>query len=228
LGWLPLVAILLCLVPTAVVAALLFVGTILLVERSTGVSMIVRVLAVIPGVVVAVPAYFATAYVLGPLWDWVFRLGNGRCPCCGRLAMDVKGGFLDGPDYVECRRCGARLASTVSGWQTVGDEEWVALCSPPPPQDEAWAGRRVRVMTREGFADFVDRVALGSVTREEWLEHAVEHYFDEALEDARRRLVREVIDLPEHGQVSAESASRLRALAQSLRQASACRNEGAS
>ncbi len=52
-------------------------------------------------------------------------------------------------------------------------------------------------MTRQAFADFLDRLAAGTSSRADWAEYAVNHYQDEKLEAYRRDCVRLAIQVGE-------------------------------
>ena len=48
------------------------------------------------------------------------------------------------------------------------------------------------MITREELAGFILQVAEGNYSKEDWARIAVNHYSDERIEDARRKLVRYV------------------------------------
>lgn len=73
-------------------------------------------------------------------------------------------------------------------------------------------------VARLTFADFLDRLALGQASPEEWRSRAVAHYGDEVLEDVRRRCVRLAIGSSSWGDWSASEREGFRALATELRQ----------
>jgi hypothetical protein len=70
---------------------------------------------------------------------------------------------------------------------------------------------------RLSFADFLDRLALGQASPEEWQSLAVEHYRDEVLEDVRRRCVLLAISSSIWGDWSASEREGFQALASELR-----------
>jgi hypothetical protein len=67
------------------------------------------------------------------------------------------------------------------------------------------------------FAHFLDRLALGQASAEEWQSLVVEHYRDEVLEDVRRRCVRLAIGSSTWGDWSASEREGFQALASELR-----------
>lgn len=71
--------------------------------------------------------------------------------------------------------------------------------------------------TRLTFAGFLDRLALGQASPEEWGSLAVTHYDDEMLEDVRRRCVRLAIRSSSWGDWSAFEREGFRDLAIELR-----------
>jgi hypothetical protein len=70
---------------------------------------------------------------------------------------------------------------------------------------------------RLAFADFLDRLASGAADTEQWQTFAVTHYFDNVLEEIRRRCVRVAIQVPERNSWSEEERIQLRAWARELR-----------
>ncbi len=72
---------------------------------------------------------------------------------------------------------------------------------------------------RLAFADFLDRLAVGRASPEEWESLAVAHYGDEVLEDVRRRCVRLAIGSSSWGDWTASEREGFRALAAELRHA---------
>ena len=75
------------------------------------------------------------------------------------------------------------------------------------------------MVTREDLDGFIERTLSGSIDLKEWSRLIVNHYPDEAMEDARAEFVRRFAveadgDL---SRLSAEAASRLRELAKNLR-----------
>ncbi len=69
---------------------------------------------------------------------------------------------------------------------------------------------------RLAFVRFLDRLALGRASREEWQAFVVAHYSDEELEDVRRRCVRLAINSPTWGEWSAPERDGFRSLAAEL------------
>ncbi len=67
------------------------------------------------------------------------------------------------------------------------------------------------------FADFLDRLALGQASAEEWQSHVVAHYRDLVLEDVRRRCVRLAIGSSPWVDWSASEREGFRVLAAELR-----------
>jgi len=87
-------------------------------------------------------------------------------------------------------------------------------------------------LTREAFADFLERLAAGTSSRADWVEHAVDHYQDEKLEEYRRDCVRLAIQVgepfprtDEHRQHLRKLASELRAAVQELKKKGSGSNE---
>jgi hypothetical protein len=74
-------------------------------------------------------------------------------------------------------------------------------------------------LTREAFADFLDRLAAGTSPRADWVEHAVNHYKDEKLEEYRRGCVRLAVQAGESFPRSDEHRQQLRKWANELRAA---------
>jgi len=52
------------------------------------------------------------------------------------------------------------------------------------------------MITREELAEFILQVADGNYSKEDWVRIAVNHYSDERIEEARRKLVRYVLGYP--------------------------------
>lgn len=70
---------------------------------------------------------------------------------------------------------------------------------------------------RQQFADFLDRLAAGTVDSDEWSSFAVVHYPDEFLEEMRRCTVRLGIGELPHALDSTEGRQWLRAWAAAIR-----------
>jgi len=70
---------------------------------------------------------------------------------------------------------------------------------------------------RQTFAAFFERLASGPPDREDWGEHAINHYLDEQLEAIRRRCVRLSIQAGEPFPRTQEHRLQLRAWAEELR-----------
>jgi hypothetical protein len=70
---------------------------------------------------------------------------------------------------------------------------------------------------RNAFAAFLDRLAVGSSTDEDWDEYVIAHYRDEVLEEHRRTLVRLAIEAGEPFPQTNDHRIALRAWAEALR-----------
>jgi hypothetical protein len=70
---------------------------------------------------------------------------------------------------------------------------------------------------RRAFADFLDRLALGESDPAEWQTFAVNHYFDEFLEEIRVQCVRMSILVQNRTSWSEEEKTQLRVWARDLR-----------
>lgn len=73
-------------------------------------------------------------------------------------------------------------------------------------------------MTRQAFADFLDRLAVGTSSRADWVEYAVNHYQDEKLEAYRRDCVRLAIQVGEPFPRTDEHRKQLRKWASELKE----------
>lgn len=73
------------------------------------------------------------------------------------------------------------------------------------------------MMKRLAFADFLDRLADGASSVEDWSKHVAGHYRDETLEEYRRNCVRLSIEAGESFPRTDEHRARLRAWAEELR-----------
>jgi hypothetical protein len=80
-------------------------------------------------------------------------------------------------------------------------------------------GRMERPITRSLLATFIEYAAKGCVTPIEWSRFAINHYHDEAMEQARRECVRVlgIVGKGDHRNVPKPDLDRLLSLARDLR-----------
>ncbi|HYF36395.1 MAG TPA: hypothetical protein VD994_13960, partial [Prosthecobacter sp.] len=70
---------------------------------------------------------------------------------------------------------------------------------------------------RRAFANFLDRLAIGSTSPEDWSLYAVNHYVPAPLEDIRRQCVQIAIDARETFPDNDQHRAKLREWANALR-----------
>jgi len=73
----------------------------------------------------------------------------------------------------------------------------------------------------EEFIEFSESVIAGTVTTQMWEKYAINHYFDEALEKARRDLVKTIIEFDPKGDrkpLSPEVKEKLEKIRNELKQ----------